>query len=240
MLAAVLTRPMLFLSRISFPQKKEDQTPILLVHGLYHNKTAWLLMKHRLNKSGLCNIETWQYNSFMTSYPELVLALVQKISKLYKTNPGQKIILVGHSLGGLLISGAVTDKETVHKISGLITLGTPFQGSILAMLAPGRLGQSLHPKSNIFKGKNKFTTPADMHKVAIVSPIDEMVQPWENLKPVEKNWEIIECGPMGHVAMLYSQEVTMLVINSIKKLSKNCSCQEKRRQIHSFSAREKS
>lgn len=214
---AVTTRPLTFLNKITLKNKNQDDQPILLVHGLYHNKMAWLLMKHRLDVLGLSDLNTWQYNSFTTSYPELVLKLRKEIDRLY-AEKNRKIILVGHSLGGLLISGAASAPEFEKKTLGLITMGTPFKGSILATIAPGRLGRSLHPESGLFKGENRICFPKCTPKIAIISPTDEMVLPWKNLEPDAAQWSIIRSPALGHVAMLYSRRVTRMVAAQIRKI----------------------
>ncbi|WP_432737707.1 esterase/lipase family protein [Maridesulfovibrio sp. FT414] len=214
---AVCTRPFTFLNRLPLFAKGSDQRPILMVHGLYHNRTAWLFMKHRLNREGFGSLYTWQYNSFITSYPELVLALRREIRRIYEESGEEQVTLVGHSLGGLLISGASADLQVEKMVRGLITLGTPFKGSILAVMAPGRLGRSLHPESALFRGENRITYP-DIAKTAIISPTDEMVLPWENLEPDPDKWDIVRCSAMGHVAMLYSRKVSATVGRLIKRM----------------------
>ena len=85
-------------------------------------------------KTILCQLQ--QYNNmaiqqfYTTSYPELVLKLRKEIIRIHNEN-NCKIILVGHSLGGLIISGAANDPEIKKMVSGLITIGTPFKGSVL-------------------------------------------------------------------------------------------------------------
>ncbi len=221
LLFAVCTRPFTFLDTIPLLKKGTDNRPVLLVHGLYHNKIAWLIMKHRLNSMGFNNLNTWQYNSWTTSYPELVLELKKEIQKLYRENGSQtKVTLVGHSLGGLLISGAAAEPEISSIVSRIITLGTPFKGSILALFAPGRLGRSLHPQSELFNGENRIRFPEKITKIAVISPTDEMVLPWSNLEPDHEKWKIIRCSAMGHVAMLYSRRVTSIVAECIRNFSK--------------------
>ncbi|WP_320169086.1 alpha/beta fold hydrolase [Maridesulfovibrio sp.] len=216
LLIAVVTRPFAFLNNIPLLHKTEDNRPILMVHGLYHNRTAWLVMKHRLNFMGFGNMHTWQYNSFTTSYPELVLELRKEIVRLYEaTGSEEKITLVGHSLGGLLISEASADPQIKKMVRGLVTMGTPFGGSVLGSIAIGRLGRSLYPDSSLFKGREKITFP-DIGKTALHSSTDEMVLPWGNLIPGEGNWKVINCGPMGHVGMLYSRKTTLTAAEVIR------------------------
>ncbi|WP_320006394.1 alpha/beta fold hydrolase [Maridesulfovibrio sp.] len=217
LILAIFTRPFTFLCNLPLFKKNGDSIPILMIHGLYHNKAAWLLMRYRLNLAGFSNLHTWQYNSFTTSYPELVLELRNVIAKLHKET-GQKIILTGHSLGGLISCGAANAPETEKLCAGIITLGTPYKGSNLAAIAIGRLGRSLHPQGVLFNGENKIKYPPNIPKTAIISPTDEMVLPWSNLEPCSGTWDILRCRAMGHVAMLYSGETSAMVARAIYRI----------------------
>ena len=217
MLIAGLTRPFAFLCADRIPKKAIGTVPILMTHGLYHNRTAWFIMKPKLKKAGYGNLHTWSYNSFTTSFPELVLELRRHIFKLYVENNNQKIVLIGHSLGGLIIKGAVSDPIVAEKISRIITLGTPFRGSLLAKIAIGRLGRSLHPESSLFEINHSNSTMGEIPKTAIFSPVDEMVIPWKNLKPLENGWQTLPCSSMGHVAMLYSSQTVSMIVKLIQQ-----------------------
>ncbi|CCO22620.1 esterase/lipase family protein [Maridesulfovibrio hydrothermalis] len=214
---AITTRPFTCLDKLPLPEKNGDTLPILMVHGLYHNKAAWFIMKYRLSMQGFSNLNTWQYNSFTTSYPELVLELRREILKLQKKQ-NRKVMLIGHSLGGLLISGAASDPEIEKLTAGIITIATPFKGSMLAVTAPGRLGKSLHPQSALFISENKIHFPEHIRKTAIISPTDEMVLPWENLEPDHEQWTIKRSPALGHVAMLYSRRVARIVAETIREI----------------------
>lgn len=217
LLIAICTRPFTFLCNLPLIRKDGDETPILMVHGLYHNRAAWLVMRYRLNLAGFSNLHTWQYNSFITSYPELVLELRDIISKLHHES-GRQVLLTGHSLGGLLSCGAAQDPEIEQMCAGIITLGTPYRGSKPASIAIGRLGRSLHPQSDLFNGDTKIGYPPEIPKTAIISPADELVLPWGNLVPKSGQWRIIRTKALGHVAMLNSKEAGSLVVGEIQKI----------------------
>lgn len=212
---AVLTRPFPFLNRIASDKKDRDKAPVLLIHGLYHNNTAWLYIKHRLAQAGFTNLHTLSYNSFTTSYPELVKRAREKVDRLYDDYGYRKVTIVGHSLGGLITCGALSSPETRDKCRAMITLGTPYRGSLLANIAIGHLGRSLHPKSAIFSQRDKVAIPDQIPALILYSPVDEMVQPWSYLLPEEAdnktNMEISQCRAMGHVAMLFSPQVSELI-----------------------------
>ncbi len=67
-------------------------------------------------------------------------ALGRAIDCLYAAT-GEKVILVGHSMGGLASREALTenDNERTSKVSAVITFGTPQLGSDLAMLVNGAI-----------------------------------------------------------------------------------------------------
>ncbi len=217
LIIAICTRPFTFLCNLPLIRKNGNSTPILMTHGLYHNKAAWLVMRYRLNLAGFSNLHAWEYNSFTTSYPELVLELRDIISKLHLES-GEKVILIGHSLGGLLSCGSAQNPEMEKMCAGIITLGTPYRGSELAAIAIGRLGRSLHPQSSLFNGNNKIGYPRIISKTAIISPTDELVLPWSNLEPVANAWNIKRTRALGHVAMLYSRQVGNMVVEAIRKI----------------------
>ncbi len=212
---AVLTRPFPFLNRIASNSKDRDKAPILLIHGLYHNNTAWLYIKHRLAQAGFTNLHTLSYNSFTTSYPELVKRAREEINRLHDDYGYRKVTIIGHSLGGLITCGALSSPETKDKCRAMITLGTPYRGSFLANIAIGHLGRSLHPKSAIFSQRQKVAVPDHIPALVLYSPVDEMVQPWSSLLPekadIRAQLVIRQCRAMGHVAMLFSPQVSELI-----------------------------
>ncbi len=56
---------------------------------------------------------------------------------------GQKVIIVGHSMGGLVARQALSEGGREAKVSRVITLGTPHSGSIAAMLLGGAVDGAL-------------------------------------------------------------------------------------------------
>jgi pimeloyl-ACP methyl ester carboxylesterase len=215
---ALLIRPFV-LPGLRFKYKIKGK-PILLIHGLYHNKTAWIYIKLRLKRAGLTNIHTLNYNSFTSSYPELVLKAQKMIAEISSSNKNEKVMLIGHSLGGLIAAGAASDMTTAAKCEQLITLGTPYRGSILAVIAFGHLGRSLNPKSHIFNTDKEFCRDTNFSKTAMISPVDEMVLPWKNLVPDMNDsaikWNIVKTPPVSHVSMLYNPETVSQLIAIIK------------------------
>lgn len=200
------------------PQRRPeaDGQPVVLVHGLYHNDAAWLLFRRRLAQAGFTNIRPFHYNSFLRTVPELVYELTEHLIQVAADNPGRKIALVGHSLGGLLLRIAACDARLAGRLACLVTLGTPHRGSTLAALALGRLGRSLRPGSGLFERLERLCEPEDLPRLALLTPTDNMVLPFSGLLPPDTGWSVQRVRPMAHVALLYHPEPARLALEFLR------------------------
>lgn len=166
----------------------EELPPLLLVHGLYHNATGWLYLRRRLRKAGFRKICTMSYSSWRTDMEIITRLLDCEVKNLEHQYPGQKPILVGHSLGGLLIRNWLAKEENQGRVLGALTLGAPHKGSKMAAVAFGALGKSLLPSNPFFENLARTESPASIPCVSLVSEADTMVLPIGNLVPVTRGW----------------------------------------------------
>lgn len=194
----------------------EDGTPVLLVHGLFHNSSAWLVMKRRLRAAGFRNVHTYQYNSFSRGFDEAVGGMQRKLDQLLRGRPGGKVLLVGHSLGGLVIRRAVGDPRYWDRVAGIVALGTPHGGSDLARFGTNAMARGLIPGHAIPVAADA-APDAHCPKLAIYNLVDDFVFPLETLIPARPGWDEHVCSSMGHVWMLYSREVAGLVVDFLRK-----------------------
>ena len=218
-LFVMATFPCVFLR--SFRNPGYDPTcslpPVILVHGLYHNASAWILFRRRLKVAGFRNVYTLNYSSFRTSFPELLARLDALISDVTSHFPDQQVLLVGHSLGGLLAYAYCLHHPASRKIAGLATLGTPFHGSRVAALGPGKLAQSIIFHGPLSEEINTPTAAFSFSPLALYSPVDNMVLPFEALVPKDRSWRHELTPPVSHVAMLYHAGTASKVIQYLNE-----------------------
>ncbi len=222
-ITAVFTFPLGWLPRrkgVSHPAGPSD--PIVLpVHGLYHNRSAFLLLERALRRSGIRDVRPWTYSSWNEDFFHLAELLRRHLEDLHRSDPSRPILLVGHSLGGLLARyAAATCLEGA--VSGCLSLGTPHQGSRLAVFALGGLGKSLGYRSPLIETleREESRKPAPQFScVAVVSPVDNMVLPTASLIPSASHWRVQWTPPMSHVAMLYHPAVLRAVVSWVKEAS---------------------
>lgn len=195
-------------------EKREKDTepdtlpPVLLVHGLYHNPTGWVYLRRHLRRAGFRKIHTMGYSSWRTDLEAVTSRLNCAINTMENRYPGQKPILVGHSLGGLMIRKWLADADNQKRALGALTLGAPHRGSKMAALALGSLGKSLLPSNPFFNELARTENPAAIPCVSMVSEADTMVLPLGNLVPETKGWAMrvtpyaTHAGTMTRAAVL--------------------------------------
>jgi len=192
--------------------------PVVLVHGLYHNRSAWVVLRRRLKRAGVTNVHTYQYNSFTRGFDEAVDGLARTLDRLLGGREDARVILVGHSLGGLVCRAVAGDPRYRGRVAGLLALGSPHGGSDLAWFAGGRMGRDLIPGRYISRRMAEAADP-DCPRLAVYNLVDDYVFPLDKLQPGRPGWREIVCSPMGHVWMLFSPEVAAAAIDFLLPLA---------------------
>lgn len=187
-------------------QGKDEGVPILMVHGLFHNSSAWILFKHRLKKAGYTNLHTYQYNSFTKDFTHAVAGLQTKMDDLLGGRTDGKVVLIGHSQGGLVCRCVAGNPKYRDNVAALVTLGSPHKGSDLARFGGNKMSRDLIPGHYTPEAVDRCPDP-DCPKLGIYNLVDDFVFPLDMLQTDRSGWQERLCSPMGHVWMLYSREV---------------------------------
>jgi triacylglycerol esterase/lipase EstA (alpha/beta hydrolase family) len=205
------------LARFLGDKRDAGVLPVVMVHGLYHNRAAWLLMSRRLKRAGLTDLHAVQYNSFTRDFDAAVAGLERTLDRLLGPRPGARVILVGHSLGGLVCRAVAGDPRYAGRVAALVALGSPHGGAELARLGVNAMARGLIPGRNIPVAVAALPDP-DCPKLALYSPVDDYVFPIACLRTGRPGWDERVVSPMGHVFMLYSAEVASAVAGFLRAI----------------------
>lgn len=189
-------------------------TPVLLVHGLYHNRSAWRFFRKSLAEEGFTSIRAITYGSWRGGFEDALTTVRRELRRTLDANPGRKVLLVGHSLGGVLLRVIASEDEFRERVGALVTLGSPFGGSDLAHLGIGALARSLKPDGVACRAQRAMKD-VEAPKLAVYSPVDDFVFPLNHLNP-GAGWQLHDCEPMSHVWLLYSPQVAGTVAAFLK------------------------
>lgn len=191
--------------------------PVILIHGLYHNASAWIRCRGGLRRAGYERIYAFNYNSFSRDFQEICGQLEEWIMEIGRAFPGEEIILVGHSLGGLLARAYAgrSDSSRGPGVKAVITLGSPYSGSKMSVFGIGRLAKGLACGSPLIRQLEAISVPSGVPCIAFHSPVDNLVLPAESLKP-PSGWREELTDPICHVAMLYHGPTIKRVLNQME------------------------
>lgn len=209
---AVLTYPLALLP--SFHRERPG-IPIMLVHGLFHNKAGWLLFKWRLRKAGFTNLHTYQYNSFTNDFDHAVTGFEKRLDSLLGESGDAQVVLIGHSQGGLVCRCAAGNPRFADRVAALVTLGSPHRGSDLAWCGTNKMSRDLAPGGPTAQRVERAPDP-DCPRFGIYTLVDDFVFPLPMLQTGREGWREVVCSPMSHVWMLYSGEISAGVVRFLR------------------------
>lgn len=193
-------------------QKKH---PVIMVHGLFHNCSAWFFYKHWLKQAGFPDSTSFFYSS-AKPFETVAQELDAYLDNLFKKHPDVKPILLGHSLGGLLIRNWIGHSEHSRKVAGVITLGAPMLGSKLATFSVIALGQQLGYNGALIRQIQETESIPQIPCYAIYSPVDNMVLPQHSVSTAPAGWQAVQTAPISHLAMLSHKPTAELAISYVR------------------------
>ena len=153
------------------------RTPVLLVHGLIDNRSAFTVMRRNLRRRGFTDVCSWNYSPFLTDVAQAATDLGAHIERICEQTGHDRVHVVGHSLGGLVARHLVQRQGGDRRVDSLVTLGTPHGGSILAHVLPTPLVRQLRPGSPVLRELAEPAPDCRTRITAVYSDLDQMVLP---------------------------------------------------------------
>ncbi len=178
-----------------------NRQPVLLLHGLFHNRSCWWLWKQRLRQAGIgpvytLNLNTWRDLEVLTE------EVAKKIDAIRLELGVERIDLIGHSMGGLIARNYVQIRGGAQKVRHCLSLGSPHHGSRLAPFALTPLGRLLMPRSDFLQRLAAAERPGGVYFSTIFSRHDNLIIPFQSAQLDDATQ--VELGGIGHSALLYA------------------------------------
>jgi triacylglycerol lipase len=180
--------------------------PVLLVHGFAGTKSSWALVANALKARGVA-VEAMSYPPVGTSVQQLAERLVAEVERILVATGTDKVHLVGHSLGGVVIAQAVADSRLTERVDTVITLGSPFGGSPWAAVLPFlEIVRELRAGSPLLNRLASAPLPDGIRWLSLTAALDIIV-PGVRAVPSHAQAETITFEGVGHLGMLVSRQV---------------------------------
>jgi triacylglycerol lipase len=188
--------------------------PVLLVHGFGGTKSSWSSVARALRARGL-TVEAITYTPFGTSMEQLADRLVVEVQRILSQTGSDRLHLVGHSLGGVVIAQAIAGGRLDGQVDTVVTLGSPFGGSPWAHVLPfGAIVRALREGSPLLRRLASAPVPDGVRWLAFTATLD-MIVPGPRSMPAHAQVETVTVGGVGHLGMLLSREVVGRIVTAL-------------------------
>lgn len=183
--------------------------PVLMIPGIYCNAGIWWWMRRRLSKFGLRTIAI-NLEPLLASIDDLAEQLAVHVERVCADTGADRVILLGHSMGGLVARSYLRRFGGAARVAKVITLATPHHGSDLARLAIGVDGKQLRRGNPWLASLNQSESDAGcVPVVSLFTWQDNFVAPQDS--PMLANATNIALTGMGHLSLLFSAAVAQHV-----------------------------
>ena len=152
-------------------------TPVILVHGYIHNRSAFLAMSRQLKRSGFRYVDAFNYNALTDGIPDAAARLGAEVERVLAATGASRVMIVGHSMGGMVARYYVQELGGEDTVDTVVTLGTPHQGTYSAYVGLGKATAQLRPGSPMLQQLQASARPGPVRWIAYWSDLDAFVTP---------------------------------------------------------------
>lgn len=184
-------------------------TPVVLVHGWVHNRSAFIVMARALRRAGFRHVLSFGYSSLTETVEGAAATLAEVVDETLDRTGAPKCVLVGHSMGGIVARCYVQRFGGYDRVDTVATIGTAHRGTQAALLGVGAGVRQLRPGSALMRSLEESARPSQVRWISLYSDLDLLVAPAANGKLIHPALSAINIRirDTGHLSMLVSDEV---------------------------------
>ena len=182
--------------------KAAGRPPLLLVHGYQCNRGFWFWLRPRLEAAGW-TVATHNLEPVWADIDSYADGIARRIDEVLAASGARQVIMVGHSMGGP-VARAYLRRHGADKVARIVTLGSPHQGTRLAILGLGRNARQLrigNPWLAALAAQGAVPLPPG--SVSIFSVHDNYVFPQQACATLE-GARHVAIGGVSHLGMAFS------------------------------------
>lgn len=183
-----------------------DGHPVLVLPGLVASDSSTGILRRYLNGRGY-NAQGWGMGRNLGPREGVEQGMYDLLTKLYEESDGQKVSIVGWSLGGVYARLLATAHPAM--VRNVITLGSPFSGSARSTRA-WRVYEGVSGQSSVDPKRMKHVSPTPPVPTTSIFSRSDGIVAWqcsvEKNGPQSENIEVVasHIGLGAHPAVLYA------------------------------------
>jgi len=195
-----------------------SRPPVLLVHGLAADRSCFSVMEDRLHQAGWTTLSV-SYSCQGVGIEECARELVHDAAWLLARTGSDRLHVVAHSLGGVVLRWAATHTLMRDWVDVAVTLGSPHRGTPTARLAPrglpgfGRIISQLRPGAFDVGAPDALGA---MRWVTVAAERDWVVPPGYAGLPASGNVRNTVVPAGGHMSLTTNPHCLSIVLQELE------------------------
>lgn len=190
-----------------------EKRPILFVHGIFHNKSAFIYLKQQLSRRGWHHFREVDLFTSIYSIPKLAAQIKTQVEKLQARYHAKQVDIVAHSMGGVVARYYIQKLGGDGQVANLVTLGTPHQGTVWSRFSLLAHIRELAPDSRLLSELNDLPPPEKTRVVTVAGAWDILMTPRQCTS--WKGTRHIQLKRVGHAGLLYSRRVVQILASHL-------------------------
>jgi triacylglycerol lipase len=191
--------------------RARSSRPVLLVHGYGGRKSGWFALTRALKAEGV-TVHAMSYSSFGTSVEQVAEQLEARVARLRSETGADKVHLVGHSLGGVVIAQAFADGRLRGQVDTVVTIAAPFGGSPWARLLPlSAMVRAMRQGSPQLRRLATAPAPEGVRWLAFTATLD-LIVPGHRAVPAQTDVQTMSVDHVGHIGLLFNRHVVRHIV----------------------------
>jgi triacylglycerol lipase len=193
------------------------RTPVVLVHGYIHNRSAFLVLSASLKRAGFEHVHGLNYQPLRHDIPTLAEMLAIEVERVLGATGADRCMIVGHSMGGIVARYFTQELADPGTVDTVITLASPHRGTYAAHLGVGAAAGQLRPRSWLMRRLEETARPSRTRWIAYYCDLDPMVMPAVSAKLVHPALAArnIRLRDTGHLSLLLSGEAMRSIVDHL-------------------------
>ena len=190
-----------------------DGVPVIFIHGYFQNRSNFWWLARQFEKASLGPLFGFNY-PWIESIDDSSHRLGRFVDSVCAETGESTVVLVAHSLGGLIALEYAHSQAGAGRVAECITVGTPHGGVKWRGPIPGRAGHELREGAPFVCERQSRQVPTPT--LSVYSTHDNIVHPPSTSELESRGGRDLAVDGHGHLSLLYSREVANALIGFIR------------------------